>query len=167
MVFESAELQYEAEQLALLLAGLGLQRMTARVLSTLLFTEQPSVTMAELAQGLRASAGSISGALKMLTSVGLAERVPAPGSRRDHFRLREDAWAVLFTSQNETLRAMQSAADAGVKATDSRGLARRRLTDMRDFYDFLMAEMPALLERWYQRPDALAAPAKPAPSARG
>ncbi|PRC44750.1 MarR family transcriptional regulator [Mycobacterium sp. ITM-2017-0098] len=129
--------------------------MTARVLSTLLFTEQPSVTMAELAEVLHASAGSISGALKMLTSVGLAERVPAPASRRDHFRLREDAWAVLFTSQNETLRAMQTAANAGVHATDSRGLARRRLTDMRDFYDFLVSEMPALLDRWYHRPDTL------------
>ncbi len=151
MVFESPELRVEAEKLALVLAGLGLQRMTARVLSTLLFTEQPTVTMAELAEGLQASAGSISGALKMLTSVGLAEKVPNPGSRRDHFRLREDAWAVLFTSQNETLRAMQNAARAGVEATDGEGRARRRLTDMRDFYDFLLAEMPALLDRWYQR----------------
>lgn len=150
----SSELQHAAEQLALVLSSHGLQRMTARVLATLLFTERPSMTMGELADDLQASAGSISGALKMLTSVGLAERVPAPASRRDHFRLRDDAWAILFTNQNETLSAMQAAADAGIAATEDDSAARERLSQMRDFYAFLMAEIPALLDRWHQERQA-------------
>jgi len=145
------ESQQAAEELALVLTSNGLQRMTARVLATLLFTEQPSVTMAELAEVLQASAGSISGALKMLTAVGLAERVPVPGSRREHFRLPQGAWAVLFTSKNETMRAMLEAADKGIDATDDQGLARQRLAEMRDFYGFLMAEIPALLDRWHEQ----------------
>ena len=68
-----------AEELALVLSSHGLQRMTARVLAALLFTEQPTMTMGELADRLLASPGAISGALKMLTSVGIVERVPAPG----------------------------------------------------------------------------------------
>lgn len=147
---KSADMQQEAEQFALVLSSHGMQRMTARVLATLLFTERPQVTMAELADTLQASAGSISGSLKMLTSVGLAERVPVPASRRDHFRLRDDAWAILFTNQNETLAAMQAAAETGIAATDPAGPAHRRLTQMRDFYAFLMAEIPAVLERWQQ-----------------
>ena len=91
--------------------------MTARVLAALLFTEQPTMTMGELADRLRASPGAISGALKMLTSVGLAERVPAPGSRRDHYRLRDDAWAVQYTNQNEVTTAVLKAAEAGIAAT--------------------------------------------------
>jgi DNA-binding MarR family transcriptional regulator len=150
----SRDLQPVAEQLGVVLTSHGLQRMTARVLATLLVTERPSVTMGELAETLNASAGAISGALKMLTSVGLAERVAAPGSRRDHYRLREDAWAILFTGQNETIAAMQAAADAGIAATGSDSLARQRLTQMRDFYAFLMAELPALLQRWHQQPAA-------------
>ncbi|BBX66835.1 MarR family transcriptional regulator [Mycobacterium sp. Soil538] len=147
----SAELEHEAERLALVLTGLGLQRMTARVLAALLFSEQPSVTMADLAAGLQASAGSISGALKTLTSVGLAERVPVPASRRAHFRLRDDAWAVLFTSQNETLAAMRHAAAAGLAVAERGSPARQRLADMRDFYEFLIAEIPDLLARWSSR----------------
>lgn len=147
----STDLQQAAEQLALVLSSHGMQKMTARVLAALLFSEQPSVTMTELADTLQASAGSISGSLKMLTSVGLAERVPAPASRRDHFRLRDNAWAVLFTNQNETLAAMQAAADAGITATDRNGPAHHRLTQMREFYAFLMAEIPAVLERWQQQ----------------
>lgn len=147
--------QQAAEQLALVLSSHGMQRMPARVLAALLFTGQPSVTMAELADTLQASAGSISGSLKMLTSVGLAERVPAPASRRDHFRLRDNAWAILFTNQNETLEAMQAAADAGISATDRDSPAHHRLTQMRDFYAFLMAEIPTELKRWQQDEDGL------------
>jgi len=140
-----------AEQLALTLTGLGLQRMTARVLATLLFTEQSTMTMGELAEKLQASAGAISGAMKMLTAVGLAERIPVPASRREHYRLRDDAWAVLFTNQNVTISAMQDAAAAGIAATGADHPAHRRLTQMRDFYTFLLAEIPALLERWREQ----------------
>ncbi|MDV3129126.1 MarR family transcriptional regulator [Mycobacterium sp. 21AC1] len=130
--------------------------MTARVLATLLFTEQVNLTMGELGETLGASAGAISGALKMLTSVGLAERVAVPASRRDHYRLRDNAWAVLFTNQNETIAAMQAAADEGIAATDSRSPAYGRLTQMRGFYAFLLAELPALLDRWHEQPEASA-----------
>lgn len=150
---QDADLQDVAEQLALVLTSLGLQRMTARVLASLLFTEQSTMTMAELGARLQASSGAISGALKTLTSVGLAERVPVPGSRRDHYRLRDDAWAVLFTGQNATLAAMQSAAATGIAAAPPDSLAHHRLTQMRDFYAFLLAEIPALLDRYHQRSD--------------
>ena len=149
--------QDAAERLALVLTNHGLQRMTARVLATLLFTEQPSMTAGELVDRLQASSGAISGAVKMLTSVGLVERVPAPASRRDHYRVRDDAWAVLYTNQNEVIGAMQAAADAGIAATGPDSLARQRLTQMRDFYDFLLDEIPALLDRWHRQQSVLAA----------
>lgn len=147
----STDQQEAADRLALVLTTHGLQRMTARVLATLLFAEQSSTTMGELAERLQASSGAISGAVKMLTSVGLAERVPAPASRRDHYRLRDDAWAVLFTNQNVVISAMQAAAEAGIAATGPDSLARQRLTRMHDFYAFLLSEIPALLERWHQQ----------------
>lgn len=142
--------QDAAEQLALVLTSHGLQRMTARVLATLLFTDETTLTMGDLTEKLQASAGSVSGALKMLSSVGLAEQVPVPGSRRDHYRLRDNAWAVLFTNQNVTISAMQQAAEAGIAATARSGPAHQRLVQMRDFYAFLLAEIPALLDRWYR-----------------
>lgn len=148
---QNPDLQEVAEQLALVLTNLGLQRMTARALAALLFAEQPTMTMGELGERLQASAGAISGALKMLTSVGLVERVPMPGSRRDHYRLRDNAWAVLFTNQNVAISAMQSAAESGIAATEDNSLARHRLTQMRDFYAFLLAEIPALLDRWREQ----------------
>ena len=143
--------QDAAERLALVLSDHGLQRMTARVLSTLLFTEQSSMTMGELAERLEASSGAISGAIRMLTSVGLAERVPVPASRRDHYRLRDNAWALLYTSQNAVLAPMLATAEAGIAAAGHDSLAGHRLTQMRDFYSFLLDEIPALLDRWHRQ----------------
>jgi DNA-binding transcriptional regulator GbsR (MarR family) len=146
-----ADPQTVAEEMALVLSTHGMQRMTARVLATLLFTEQPTMTAGEIAELLQASSGAISGAVKMLISVGVVERVPAPASRRDHYRLRDNAWAIQYTSQNEVTTAVLRAAEAGIAATEEGGLARRRITQMRDFYNFLFKEIPALLDRWYQQ----------------
>ncbi len=150
---EPPESSDPAEALALVLSSHGLQRMTSRALAALLFTEQPTMTAGDLAQRLQASAGAISGAMKMLTRVGLVERVPAPGSRRDHYRLRDDAWAVLYTTQNQTLAAIRRAADTGIAAAKPGSPAHDRLTEMRDFYSFLLDEIPALLDRWHQQTD--------------
>ena len=48
---------------------------------------------------------------------------------------------------------MQTAAEAGIAATEDGSLARHRLTQMRDFYAFLLGEIPALLDRWHQQSD--------------
>ena len=63
----------------------------------------------------------------MLTSVGLGERVPAPASRRDHYRLRDNAWAIQYTNQNEVTSAVLKDAEAGITATEDGTLARQRL----------------------------------------
>ncbi|MEV4493710.1 MarR family transcriptional regulator [Micromonospora coxensis] len=137
-----------AERLALVLTEGGLQRMTARVLAALLFTEQETMTAGEIADALTISSGSVSTALKSLTGIGLIERVPAPGSRREHFRIREGAWATLMSAQNAVVTVMRDAAEQGIAATGPDTPAGRRLAEMRDFYDYLWREMPALIDRW-------------------
>ena len=143
-----ADLAHAAERMALTLSQNGLQKATARVLSALLFAEDDSVTAPELAERLTLSSGSVSGALKALLTVGLIERVPAPGSRREHYRLREGAWAVLMTTQNTVVQAMFEAADEGIAAAGRDTLAARRLAEMRDFYSFMFRELPTLVDRW-------------------
>lgn len=140
-----------AEKLAVVLTQSGMQRMTARLLAAFLFAEQPALTMGDLVDQLHASTGSVSMGVRSLMSVGLVEKVPAPGSRRDHYRMRHDAWATLFTHQNEAVRGMREAADVGIAASRAGSLARQRLEDMRAFYDFVLAEMPELVRRWQRQ----------------
>jgi DNA-binding transcriptional regulator GbsR (MarR family) len=139
-----------AEELALTLTRNGLQRMTARVLAVLLFTERESITAGEIGERLGASAGSVSTALKSLTDVGLIERVPAPGSRREHYRCPDDAWARLMSAQNTTVQAMLHAAERGIAAVGEDSVAGRRLAIMHGFYSHLIRELPAVIDRWRQ-----------------
>jgi DNA-binding transcriptional regulator GbsR (MarR family) len=137
-----------AEDFALTLTEHGLQRMTARVLAVVLFTEQDTITAGEIADQLGASRGSVSTAIKALTPVGLIERVPAPGSRREHYRFPDDGWARLMSTQNAVVRRMQDAAERGIAAAGPHSRAADRLADMRDFYAYLMRELPAVIDRW-------------------
>jgi DNA-binding transcriptional regulator GbsR (MarR family) len=143
--------------LALALAAGGLQRMTARVLVALIFTDRPSMTMGELSELLQASAGTISDAIKALSTVGLVERVPAPGSRRGHYRLPAGAWASLYSQQNTVLEAILVAAEKGLAEAEPDGPAQHRLLEMRDFYTFLKRELPQLIERWQTEREAATA----------
>lgn len=88
----------------------------------------------------------------MLRTVALIEQTPVPTSRRDHFRMRDDAWATLTTSQNTVITMMQDIADAGLAATGPDGLAGGRLRQMRDFYSYMLPELPALIDRWQRMP---------------
>ncbi|QFG24512.1 GbsR/MarR family transcriptional regulator [Actinomadura sp. WMMB 499] len=137
-----------AERLALVLTQGGLQKSTARVLAAFMFADTDSVTAGELADRLGISSGSVSGAIKMLSTVGLIERAPAPGSRREHHRMRDGAWATLMSTQNAAVRAMLEAADEGIEATGEDSPAARRLHEMRDFYGYMFRELPALIDRW-------------------
>lgn len=139
-----------AEHLALTLAVSGMQRMAARVLAAFLFTDKPSLTAGDLSEDLEASAGSVSGAIKMVMQMGLIERVPVRGSRREHYRMRDRAWTTLYSRQHAPIDDILSAVARGVEAVEP-GPARDRLAYMRDFYEFLLGEVPALIERFEQR----------------
>ncbi|WP_225858957.1 GbsR/MarR family transcriptional regulator [Streptomyces albicerus] len=93
-----------------------MQKTTARVMTALLYTEQETMTAADLCEQLSISSGAVSTSVKQLIPVGLVERVPAPGSRRDHYRFREGAWATLMSQQNAMLAVMHDAAQEGIDA---------------------------------------------------
>ncbi|HEY3684713.1 MAG TPA: MarR family transcriptional regulator [Streptosporangiaceae bacterium] len=137
-----------AENLALVLMRNGLQKAPARVLAAFLFAEEESVTATDLGERLGMNSGSVSTAITMLRTVALIERAPAPGSRREHYRLREHAWATLMSGQNAVVQAMLDAAEDGIAATGDDSPAHRRLTEMRDFYAFVFRELPDLIDRW-------------------
>lgn len=136
-----------AEQLALALVGAGMQRMGARTLAAFMFTEKDSLTAGDLAEELGVSAGSVSGAVRMVAQMGLIERIYVAGSRREHFRMLDNAWTTLYSRQHSVVDDVLRAVEKGVEAVGS-GRAHDRLEYMRDFYTFLINEAPVLVERF-------------------
>ena len=137
-----------AERLALVLIQGGMQKMTARVMSALLFAPTETMTASDIAEALQISPGSVSGAVRTLISVGLIERVPAPGTRKEHFRFRPGAWETLMSAQNTIIDVMREAAEQAIAEAGEDSIPGRRLAEMRDFYDYLWKELPAIIDRW-------------------
>ncbi|KAB8182994.1 MarR family transcriptional regulator [Nonomuraea phyllanthi] len=144
-------LREAAEKLALTLAQGGMQKTTARVMTALLYTRQESMTAADLCAELSISSGAVSTAVKQLIPLGLIERVPAPGSRRDHYRFRQGAWASLMSQQNAMLATMGDAAQEGLDAAGEDGITGRRLHEMKDFYAYMTEQLIPLIDSWRER----------------
>jgi DNA-binding transcriptional regulator GbsR (MarR family) len=148
MTERDGDLTEQAEALAMELTRAGLQRMSARVLSTLLFSPTETITAGEIADVLSASPGTISTTIRTLERSGLIDRAPKGRSRREHYRFPEDGWVRLMSDQNETLNTMAEAAHAGLERVDPDSPPGRRLTTMARFYDHLRRELPSIIENW-------------------
>lgn len=139
------------ERFAIMLRDMGMQRMDARVLALFVCTDASTLTAPDIATALTISPAAVSGAVRTLQSAGLIERVPVPGSRREHYRLLGDAWTGAAAIKQERFTALADLAEDGVQVVPPDGPAAARLAQMRDFYAFLADEMPALRARWEER----------------
>ncbi len=113
-----------------------------------------TVRCGHLCERLSISTGAVSTAIKQLSQSGMVERVPAPGSRREHYRFPKGIWAQLFSQQNVMLKIMKDAAQEGLDASQGESVTSARLHEMQDFYGYMEQEMPALIERWRERSES-------------
>jgi hypothetical protein len=143
-----ARVRHFVEQLALVLGDMGLPPMPARVWAAAMSADEDTVTPGDLADRLGVSPAAISGAVRYLVQVGLLQRVPAPGSRRQHYAASPELWYEAFGNRQAVIGAFSRIAAEGVDALGPRTSAGRRIAEIRDFFDFMGAELPGLLERW-------------------
>jgi DNA-binding transcriptional regulator GbsR (MarR family) len=146
------------ERFALNLAEAGMPRMPARVFAVVLVAEDGRRTAAELAAQLGVSPAAISGAVRYLTQLRLVSREREPGARVDHYRVTSETWYEAIARRDEMVaRWLQDLAE-GVKAVGPDTAAGARLEETRAFFEYLLQELPRLLDRW--RAQRLADPAQ-------
>lgn len=109
------------EELAHAFGAFGVPRMAGRILGRLLVSTEPYETLDSLATSLGASKGSMSTMARLLAGAGLVERVPVPGGRRDHYRIRPGAWPELNRDRVEALARLGAVASAA--AAEGGGLS--------------------------------------------
>lgn len=139
------------------LENLGLPRMAARVFCALLVTDSARLTAGELSAMLGVSPAAISGAVRYLVQVGLITREREPRSRREHYVLGDDVWYEAVLRRDRPLREWMETAREGVELLGAGTPAGARMRETLAFYEFVIEEMPALLERWYRHKAALRA----------
>jgi len=129
----------------------GVPRMPSRVFAAILASDAGRLTAAELGERLQASPAAISGAVRYLIQVSLIVRERDPGSRRDVYAVGDDGWYEAIVRRERLLDLWARAVRDGVAALGPDTPAGRRLAETLAFFEFLQAEMPALLERWRAR----------------
>jgi DNA-binding transcriptional regulator GbsR (MarR family) len=149
-VRDTPEVARFVERFAAALTDAGMPRMPARVFAALLSTDSGRLTAAELGAQLQSSAGGISGAVRYLIQTQLVDREHEPGSRRDHYRVRDDVWHTATARTDRVMDRLRAVLSEGVAALGDETPAGVRLTETLEFFAFLQKEMPALVERWQQ-----------------
>jgi DNA-binding transcriptional regulator GbsR (MarR family) len=136
------------ERFALNLTEAGMARMPARVFATVLVAEDGRRTAAELAEHLGVSPAAISGAVRYLTQLRLVSREREPGERVDHYRVSSDTWYEAIARRDEMVASWLSDLAEGVKAVGPETAAGARLEETRAFFEYLLQELPRLVDRW-------------------
>lgn len=136
------------DRFASALVTAGMPRMPALVFVALLASDSGRLTAAQLTDELGISRSAVSGAVRYLIQVGTVRREREPGSRRDVYALLDDSWYEMVARREQLLDHWIASARVGVDALGETTPAGRRMNESMAFFEFLRAEMPAMLERW-------------------
>jgi len=136
------------ERFAALLTDMGMPRMPSRVFSAVLAADSGRLTAPELAERLNASPAAISGAVRYLVQVGLANREHEPGSRRDHYQVDDDVWYEAFGTRDAQLERCEQRLREGAEELGTHTAAGARIAESAAFFEFMRGELAGMTERW-------------------
>ncbi len=128
----------------------GIPRMAGRLFGWLLIADPPYQSPSELAEVLKASKGSISTSIRLLTQMGFIERHFIPGSRHDNFRLTDDAiQKIIRHGLEQEIKMFRALSERGLELTKAIPAKRKVwLKEMQSRYAYLEKAFPALLEEY-------------------
>jgi DNA-binding transcriptional ArsR family regulator len=126
----------------------GMPRMPSRIFVRLLVSDSGKLSAAELSEHLQISPAAVSGGIRYLGQVDLVKRERPPGSRRDVYAVGHDAWHEALTRRDVMLLGWADVLRGGAQTLGEDTPAGQRVLESAEFFEFIAAEMPALLSRW-------------------
>jgi predicted transcriptional regulator len=142
------------EKFAAVLIVTGFPPMPARVFVALLISDTGGLTAADLADLLQISPAAVSGAVRYLSGLGLVRKERVPGARREYYRMPGDVWYQVMLLRNQAHTRWAALLKEGIDLVGADTGAGRRMASHAGFFEFLAAEMPALMARWYAQNEA-------------
>jgi DNA-binding transcriptional regulator GbsR (MarR family) len=135
------------EDISLFFEQMGMPRMGGRVLGVLLISDPPEQSINYVTEVLQASKSSISTTTRLLTEMGLIERVASPVPRRVYFRFKPGGWVVFMRHRLRLFSALHQVAERGLELLQGQDAALlQRLEEAHDMFSLIEAELPALLD---------------------
>jgi len=135
------------EDISLYFEQMGMPRMAGRVLGVLLISDPPEQSINDLCEVLQVSKSSISTTTRLLTEMGLIERVAAPVPRRVYFQFKPGGWVVFMRMRLRLMASLHQIAERGLELLQAKDpTLRERLQEAHDMFSLIEEELPALLE---------------------
>ncbi|MFI0976293.1 GbsR/MarR family transcriptional regulator [Streptomyces sp. NPDC021093] len=113
----------------------GLPPITGRILGLLLICDPAEQSAAAIADAIQASRASLTGNMRILTTVGLVRKVRRPGDRTAYYRIEDDAWQKVIRRKLDSLGAFGAIADDGLAIAGP--AAEARIRSARDSFAWL------------------------------
>ena len=136
------------EDISLYFEQMGLPRMAGRILGVLLISNPLEQSMTDLCEMLQASKSAISTNARLLSEMGLIERVPSPIPRQVYFRFTPGGWVVFMRMRMRLMASLHQIAERGLELLEDEDPAiRARLQEAHDMFSLIEDQLPALLER--------------------
>lgn len=140
------------EQFGLHFEASSYPRMAGRIFGYLLLADPAHQSMNQIVERLRSSKSSISTGLRTLVQLNLVEQLRLPGERPTFFRVRPGGWTEVFRQRLLAVTAVRTLVEHGLELLAGRPDEQRaRLQEMKEMYDFVERELPALFTRWEQQ----------------
>jgi DNA-binding transcriptional regulator GbsR (MarR family) len=139
------------ERFADLLVEAGMPRMPSRIFVRLLVTDSGRLSAAELAEYLKISPAAVSGGIRYLAQTDMVKRERPPGSRRDVYRVGQHPWHEALTQRDQLMLRWADNLRTGVDVLGPETMAGERVRESVEFFEFVAAELPILMERWRTR----------------
>jgi len=136
------------ERFAGVLANSGVPSMSARVMGRMLVSPTGTMTASELAESLQISQPAVSGAVRQLLQVGFISRERLPGSRKDHYRIRDDVFAAILERRNDAIGEWEASIRSGADLFGPETAVGRRLEEAADFFDFIRDDLSQMIKNW-------------------
>jgi len=142
------EQKHFIEDISLYFEQMGMPRMAGRVLGVLLISDPPQQSIDDLSEVLQSSKSSISTTTRLLTEMGLIERVASPVPRRSYFRFTPGGWVTFMRMRLRLMASLHQIAERGLDLLqDEEPELRERLQEAHDMFSLIEDQLPALLER--------------------
>jgi DNA-binding transcriptional regulator GbsR (MarR family) len=142
------EQKHFVEDISLYFEQMGLPRMAGRVLGVLLVGNPPEQSLNDLCKVLQASKSALSTNTRLLTEMGLIDRVPSSKPREVAFRFRPGGWVVFMRMRLRLMASLHQIAERGLELLrDEPPALRERLQEAHDMFSQIEEELPALLQR--------------------
>lgn len=140
------------EESGLLFEEAGHPRMAGRIFGLLVIADRSPLSSAEITKELQASKASVSTMTRALLQAGIIERVGRPADRKDYFRVKLDSLDMMLERQMSVTAGFLKLLERGRTLTSPTNRPGRECIDrLLEFYQWLTAEMPLMMERWNRR----------------